>query len=239
MPPPRIRFASCVELDGRPCARWQSVLLGVLICFLQPIGAARMAPKEHAEAVRSLARCDSTVGDHRGNYFSKVDQRVLPSLPAKGCWYLFMGSSELPGELKKLLKQPNGDPIGNVPPHSGRMLSYTDKSEYIVAVPWKDRNPHLIAPPLKASVPRSRVMHTRWEPESSTLEQIDAPASCTGTGYPPSQPGATTAQRIISRDRESTPPSMRPRRHAVHPRPRAIVRVQRVGMATYGCSGYG
>ena len=156
-----------------------------------------MAPKEHAEAVRSLARCDSTVGDHRGNYFSKVDQRVLPSLPAKGCWYLFMGSSELPGELKKLLKQPNGDPIGNVPPHSGRMLSYTDKSEYIVAVPWKDRNPHLIAPPLKASVPRSRVMHTRWEPESSTLEQIDAPASCTGTGYPPSQPGATTAQRIM------------------------------------------
>ena len=144
-----------------------------------------MAPKEHAEAVRSLARCDSTVGDHRGNYFSKVDQRVLPSLPAKGCWYLFMGSSELPGELKKLLKQPNGDPIGNVPPHSGRMLSYTDKSEYIVAVPWMDRNPHLIAPPLKASVPRSRVMHTRWEPESSTLEQIDAPA--------------------ISRDRESTP----------------------------------
>ena len=198
-----------------------------------------MAPKEHAEAVRSLARCDSTVGDHRGNYFSKVDQRVLPSLPAKGCWYLFMGSSELPGELKKLLKQPNGDPIGNVPPHSGRMLSYTDKSEYIVAVPWKHRNPHLITPPLKASVPRSRVMHTRWEPESSTLEQIDAPASCTGTGYPPSQPGATTAQRIISRDRESTPPSMRPRRHAVHPRPRAIVRVQRVGMATYGCSGYG
>ena len=198
-----------------------------------------MAPKEHAKAVRSLARCDSTVGDHRGNYFSKVDQRVLPSLPAKGCWYLFMGSSELPGELKKLLKQPNGDPIGNVPPHSGRMLSYTDKSEYIVAVPWMDRNPHLIAPPLKASVPRSRVMHTRWEPESSTLEQIDAPASCTGTGYPPSQPGATTAQRIISRDRESTPPSMRPRRHAVHPRPRAIVRVQRVGMATYGCSGYG
>ena len=235
-----------------------------------------MAPKEHAEAVRSLARCDSTVGDHRGNYFSKVDQRVLPSLPAKGCWYLFMGSSELPGELKKLLKQPNGDPIGNVPPHSGRMLSYTDKSEYIVAVPWKHRNPHLITPPLKASVPRSRVMHTRWDPESSTLEQIDAPASCTGTGYPPSQPGATTAQRIMmplpqllvfesaaialrlraaaaalrrrargdaprrpSAGTERVLPSMRPRRHAVHPRPRAIVRVQRVGMATYGCSGYG
>ena len=65
-----------------------------------------MSPKEHAEAVRSLARCDATVADQNGQQFLwRVERSAMPSLPSDGCWYLYFGGSALPTALKALVKR--------------------------------------------------------------------------------------------------------------------------------------
>ena len=172
-----------------PSALRLGVLFGVMYCLVDPVDAAKMNEKEHAEAVRSLARGDPTVSDRNGNYFWKVEPSVAPTLP-KGSWYLYFGSGSMPQELMALVKQPDGRPATKAP-KSSVLLSYTSKLPPRVTVPWYNGSPYLITPALKASVPRSLVLHARWEPDSSTLKLVDAPASCTGTGYPPTQPGAS------------------------------------------------
>lgn len=73
-------------LGCSPSAARLSVLLGTLGCLLRPISAAMMSPKAHAEAVRSLARCDATVSDQNGqNFFWRVERSAMPSLPTDPC----------------------------------------------------------------------------------------------------------------------------------------------------------
>ena len=132
-----------------------------------------MEPKEHVEAVRSLARCYPTVGDHHGNFFWKVDHTVMPTAPT-GCWYLYFGKhATMPTELMALVKRRDGQSVGSTSPQSSILLSFSyTSSPHPVTVPWKNKSPNLVAPALKAIVPRDLVMHARWEHESATIKRI-------------------------------------------------------------------
>ena len=164
--------------------------------LFEPLDAAMMSPKEHAEAVRSLARCDATVADQNGQQFLwRVERSAMPSLPSEGCWYLYFGGSALPTALKALVKRPDGQPVGATSPKSSGLFSYTSKRPERTAVPWHNKSPHLVTPALKAIVPRDRVLHVQWSPE--------ARRSSASTRRP-AAPGAATPSRAhgyVPRDR--------------------------------------
>ena len=208
LPHARSRSTRRNVLVCSPSASRLSALVGTLCCLFEPLDAATMSPKEHAEAVRSLARCDATVADQNGQQFLwRVERSAMPSLPSDGCWYLYFGGSALPTALKALVKRPDGQPVGATSPKSSGLFSYFSKQPERTTVPWHNRSPHLVTPALKAIVPRDRVLHVQWSPDSAAIERIDAPTSCTGSGYPISSPRVRAARPRtgpLSRTRAST-----------------------------------
>ena len=162
--------------------------------LLSPIGAAEMAAQEHAEAVRSLARGDATVVNNKGQFFWRVPATVAPDLPA-GKWYLYFGSGEVPTELLAFVTQTDGPPANKRRPKTNELLSYVSTQQHSVLVQWQNHARNLLTPALKAIVPRGRVLHGRWDSESATILLLEAPTSCTGSGYPATRPEASTTQR--------------------------------------------